>query len=93
MSKKHKIKEVKSHMVDGVHTVDLSHNNDKTEWFITIKGEFYTELTFKLYDDAEAMYGLVCKSHNIFMDSLLVATPNNKWVMSDNEISAYEEGT
>ena len=32
-------KEVKSFMVDGAHKADISHNKDKSEWFITVKKE------------------------------------------------------
>ena len=86
---KWQITEVKSVMVDGVHNVDLSHNNGKVEWYITVKGEFYTEFTFDSYDAANAIYNLLVNCKNIFMDSLLVATKNK---MSNAEITAYEEG-
>lgn len=74
ISDKFKITEVKSHLVDGVHKVDLSHNKDKSEWFVTIKGEFYTEFTFKTIGAANDMYKLCTESTNIFMDSLITAT-------------------
>ena len=88
MSDKFKITEVKSFMVDGAHKVDLSHNNDKSEWFITIKGDFYAEFTFGKQLNAEQMYKILSNCTNVFMDSLLIA--HNQ--MSDAEISAYEEG-
>jgi hypothetical protein len=72
MSNKFKITSVKKQMVDGVHEVDLSHNQDKTEWFVTVTGEFYTEFTFKVIGAAFDMYKLCTQSTNIFMDSLAV---------------------
>jgi hypothetical protein len=86
-----KITELKSFTVtrvDSVHKVDLSCNSNKTEWFVTIKGDFYTEFTFKIFDAANDMYLLCIGATNIFMDSL--GTTKNE--MSDAEISAYEEG-
>jgi hypothetical protein len=73
MSNKFKITEVKSFMVDGAHKVDLSHNHDKSEWFITIKGDFYAEFTFCNPLSAEAMYEILTDCTNVFMDSLLIA--------------------
>ncbi len=81
--------EVKSFLVDGAHKVDISHNHDKSEWFITIKGEFYTELTFDNQQKAESIYELLSSCTNIFMDSLIIAHNNE---MSNAEISAYKEG-
>lgn len=78
MSNKFKITRVKSFIVDGVHEVDLSHNNDKSEWFITIQGDFYTEFTFYNQQKAEAMYENLISCKNIFMDSLLITTKENK---------------
>lgn len=89
IAKKWLITEISSVMIDADHKVDLSHNDGKTKWYITVKGEFYTEFTFDSYDEAYKMYDVLVNCKNIFMDSLLVATKNR---MSNAEVLAYEEG-
>lgn len=60
---------------DRQEVVELSHDQGKVNWHVTIKGEFYTEFTFDMEEDALGMYNLVKKSSNLFMDSLLIGTP------------------
>jgi hypothetical protein len=90
IAKRWQITELKSVMIDGTHKVDLSHNDKKDKWYITVKGEFYTEFTFDYQLEAENMYDVLVNCKSIFMDSLLVATKNR---MSNAEVLAYAEGT
>jgi hypothetical protein len=60
-------------MVNDTHRIDLSHNSNKSDWYITIKGDFYTEFTFKNRENAKAMYTILENCDSIFMDSLLIA--------------------
>lgn len=75
MSNKFEITEINSFMVDGIHKVDISHSHKKKEWFVTIKGEFYTEFTFGSQQTAEAMFEVLATScTSVFMDSMLIST-------------------
>jgi hypothetical protein len=100
MTNKHKITEIRSFIVDGVHKADLSHNADKSQWFITIKGDFYTEFTFNSQEKAEAMYEILISCTNIYMDSLLTGITKHELIPSKIDIVKatspeaieYEEG-
>jgi hypothetical protein len=80
-------------MVDTVHKVDLSHNSDKSEWFVTVSGDFYTEFTFYNQQKAESAYEILTSSFNIFMDSLVIANKRSILGMTEKELLAHAEDT
>ncbi len=99
IAKKWQIKLIDSFKIDDDHVVELSHNNDKTEYFVEVKADFYTEFTFSSRQNARECYNVIKKSTNVYMDSLLIGAPtfkeepvNSNYKMSESEISAYKEG-
>jgi hypothetical protein len=80
-----KITSFKVVKADDDHEVELSHNHDKTEWYVSVEKEFYTEFTFDTYDSAYKVFDTLVNCKNFYMD-----TKTEK--MSDAEVLAYEEG-
>jgi hypothetical protein len=87
VSEKYSITVVKTATLGDNMAVELAHNKTKELWFVTFRGDFYTEFTFKDQEEADKMYEASLNSE-VFMDSLAEAANE----MSDAEISAYEEG-
>lgn len=69
IAKKWQITIVKIDMIDVSHSVELSHNQTKTTWYVTFEGDFYTEFTFKNKEDAEKMYNASLNSE-LYMDEV-----------------------
>jgi hypothetical protein len=67
IAEKWQITTVKVAMLDSSYKVELSHNQSKTNWYVTFEGDFYTEFTFNNRENAEKMYDASIGS-DIFMD-------------------------
>ena len=68
MSKKHKIIVASVEEIDSEHKVELAHDQDKTNWYVTFTGVGYTEFTFDSEHDAVNLYNSSKKTTNLYMD-------------------------
>jgi len=107
MRKRYKITVVIAEDFDYEQEVQLSHDNDKTNWYVSFISDYYAEFTFDTEHDAVNFYNSSKKTTNLYMDSLtdttpkpeipfedtvIVASSNTNLEMTEEEIKAYEEG-